>query len=164
MLQTIKDTVQQNLKMLILTCPGEKCCPEPGESWDTFGVCLRSFLFEFNTPDLRQALETKIRQQVTKYCPWITIDGLTLGLAANSEETLIIGLGYVITPTGETDFLQIAQTLDDSFSFIETYQKNFNEFDSTGQFNQAALKGPVVGYGNLDDGSENYSGPDKGFY
>ena len=154
MLQTIKETVQQNLKMLILTCPGEKCCPEPGEGLDAFGVCLRSFLFEQNNPALRQSIETKMRQQISKYCPWLQIDRITFSASATNDNALLIGLSYGIVPTGETDFLQVSQTLPDNMSFDTLYEKNLNQFNNAGQFNQTALEGPVVGYGNLDDGSE----------
>jgi hypothetical protein len=58
----------QNLKMLILTNPGERIM-------DTeFGVGLKSYLFEQNTPSTYSEIDSKIRQQVQKYLPYIGIE------------------------------------------------------------------------------------------
>ena len=59
---------KQNLKMLILTNPGERMM-------DTnFGVGLRRFLFEQNESGTYAKIDEKIRQQVGSYLPYIQIN------------------------------------------------------------------------------------------
>ena len=57
----------QNLKMLVLTIPGERV----GDC--TFGVGLPKYLFENNTLSTRADISSKIREQVSKYLEYITI-------------------------------------------------------------------------------------------
>ena len=62
-----EDLAQQNLKMLILTSPGERIMvPE-------FGVGIRSYLFEQNTPTTLLTIKENIAQQAKKYMPYIEI-------------------------------------------------------------------------------------------
>ena len=49
-LDEITDLIRQNVKTILLTCPGERI-------WmPTFGVGLRNFLFEFPTEELKEAI------------------------------------------------------------------------------------------------------------
>ena len=62
--------VNQNLKMLLLTVPGEKMM-------DTdFGVGLTTYLFEQNTVQTRSSISGKIREQVQLYLPYIDIENI----------------------------------------------------------------------------------------
>ena len=63
----------QNLKMLILTIPGERIMdPE-------FGVGLKTFLFRQNHPSVHAEISTRIHKQVARYLPFIKIDDLLYG-------------------------------------------------------------------------------------
>ena len=77
--KTLGEVVKQNLKMIILTTPGERMMhPE-------FGVGARNFLFE-TTDSTLQGLTAKINQQVRKYLPFIDI--VDIGLTdENLEKT-----------------------------------------------------------------------------
>ena len=65
--RSMLEVVKQNLKMLVLTSPGERVM-EP-----TFGVGLYNFLFELNTEHTRNDVRSRIAQQVKKYMPFVQI-------------------------------------------------------------------------------------------
>jgi phage baseplate assembly protein W len=68
--KNFKQVAQQNLKMLILTNPGERIMiPE-------FGVGIKTYLFENATQITFDTIEENIRQQVRVYLPYITIDNI----------------------------------------------------------------------------------------
>ena len=67
MIKSFKKLVKQNLKMLILTAPGERVM-EP-----EFGVGMRNFLFEKFTPSTFSKIESRIRTQAATYMPNINI-------------------------------------------------------------------------------------------
>ena len=57
----------QNLKMLVLTAPGERIMlPD-------FGVGLRNYLFEQNTSSTYSVIDAKIREQVKFYMPFVEV-------------------------------------------------------------------------------------------
>lgn len=61
---------EQNLKMVILTSPGERVM-EPA-----FGVGIRNYLFAQNTPDTLETIRSRIVNQVGTYLPYILIKDL----------------------------------------------------------------------------------------
>lgn len=68
----LEELAQQNLKTIILTSPGERVMiPD-------FGVGVRNYIFEQNTPGTQLALQNAIQQQVAKYAPYITIEDLNV--------------------------------------------------------------------------------------
>ena len=70
----------QNLKMLILTNPGERIM-------DTeFGVGLKNYLFEQNTPSTYSEIDSKIRQQVQKYLPYIGIERIDFAVPEDNPD------------------------------------------------------------------------------
>ena len=71
---------KQNLKMLILTNPGERMM-------DTnFGIGLRRFLFEQNEPGTYTKIDEKIRQQVGSYLPYIQINQIEFVVPENNPD------------------------------------------------------------------------------
>ena len=63
----ITQVASQNLKMVILTSPGERIMnPE-------FGVGIRQYLFENNTAGTLETIKNRIRSQVSTYLPYISI-------------------------------------------------------------------------------------------
>lgn len=61
------ELVQQNLKMILLTAPGERIM-EP-----EFGVGLRNYLFQNNTKQTQRVIDSKIREQVALYMPFVEV-------------------------------------------------------------------------------------------
>jgi phage baseplate assembly protein W len=70
---SFRQMAQQNLKMVIMTNPGERIMiPE-------FGVGIRTYLFENSTQATFDTIEDKIRQQVGRYLPYISIETIQFG-------------------------------------------------------------------------------------
>ena len=93
----ITETIQQNLKMLILTTPGERMMnPE-------FGVGLRNFLFDNRGEGTAEGIKNKISTQVQRYIPAIKLTNIIIANAPSSELTvdadahnLLVRIEYVI--------------------------------------------------------------------
>mgnify|MGYP003150373419 CR=1 FL=1 len=68
--KNFKQVAQQNLKMVILTAPGERVM-DPN-----FGVGLRNFLFENASNTTFSLMEERIREQARIYVPYITIESI----------------------------------------------------------------------------------------
>ena len=65
-----RQVAQQNLKMIVMTNPGERIMiPE-------FGVGIRTYLFENSTQTTFDTIEDKIREQVARYLPYISIEAI----------------------------------------------------------------------------------------
>lgn len=110
-LVTIKDVALQNLKMVLYTEPNERI-------WDIdFGVGLKKYLFEQSTSVTLSNLEQRIRQQVSKYLPYIQI--LELSINAVNENNEI---------TESSNFVKISIFFSISgvgtFTFVDTVQNN----------------------------------------
>ena len=107
----LKDMVKQNLKMLLLTVPGERIMdPE-------FGIGLMSFLHEMDTESLRDNIRSRIETQVSRYLEFIEIEDTYVGPSddrKNAENVLVLKIKYKIVPISEEDILSI--TLQD-FTF-----------------------------------------------
>ena len=103
--KTYKEMVKQNMKMIILTAPGERIM-DP-----LFGVGLRNYLFEQNHPIVYGEIEAKILSQVKKYLGFVEI----LSIDFNSkdvnpavvENVLYINLTYRIKPLDSVDGLEL---------------------------------------------------------
>ena len=68
--KTFKEVARQNLKMIILTNPGERIMIP------NFGVGIRTYLFENATQATFNTIRKRINEQVTKYLPYISIDDI----------------------------------------------------------------------------------------
>ena len=77
--KTLKQMTRQNLKMIILTSPGERIMHPK------FGVGLRRYLFMNNTQSTLSDMSRKIEQQVRTYLPSVTIRSIKF-LSENGEE------------------------------------------------------------------------------
>ena len=81
LLQNYDDLVTQNLKMLVLTVPGERMMdPE-------FGVGARRYLFENMTPSVFEDFKSRLLAQQRKYMPYLTIEKVEF-ITAGSDRTL----------------------------------------------------------------------------
>lgn len=65
-----REVAKQNLKMIILTNPGERIMVPD------FGVGIKTYLFENVTQMAFENIEEKIRQQARIYLPYITIGSI----------------------------------------------------------------------------------------
>ena len=70
LIKNYDDLVTQNLKMLILTAPGERMMdPE-------FGVGARNYLFEQMTQATFENFKSKLLEQQQRYLPYLTIQNV----------------------------------------------------------------------------------------
>ena len=77
--KTLKQMTRQNLKMIILTSPGERIMHPK------FGVGLRRYLFMNNTQSTLSDMSRKIEQQVRTYLPSVRIRSIKF-LSENGDE------------------------------------------------------------------------------
>ena len=100
----------QNLKMLVLTAPGERIM-DP-----SFGVGLRNYLFEFNEATTYSAISSRILSQVQIYLPYLKIEDIRFSIPENNPDfypnSLSMQIDFMIKP------LQISQVLNVSVGNI----------------------------------------------
>jgi phage baseplate assembly protein W len=101
MIKRLKRLVKQNLKMLILTNPGERVM-EPD-----YGVGIRQFLFENFGSDVFARIDTTIREQVAQYMPAVQIKKLQFSGSDPDTNTLTLYLEYSIPQIATSDLLEI---------------------------------------------------------
>jgi hypothetical protein len=98
----------QNLKMLILTNPGERVM-DPN-----FGVGIKRFLFEPATGPLYSEVSTRINHQVAKYLPFVEILGIDYGVPESAPDlfphTLKVTIHFSIIPLQINTVLRIDLT------------------------------------------------------
>ena len=108
----IKSMIKQNLKMLIMTIPGERIM-DP-----SFGVGPQRFLFENDTVELRAKLSERISRQVRRYMPFLKVKEAILPnfseTAPGLQQKIHISIRYSIEDLAEEDVLNISLSPYDS--------------------------------------------------
>ena len=96
--QTVMSVVLQNLKMIVLTSPGERIM-DPN-----FGVGIKQFLFEQNDSMTNSRIKARIINQVREYMPFVTIDKVSFSSETNNPNVmsngLLVSIKYYIEPIG----------------------------------------------------------------
>ena len=77
--KTLKQMTRQNLKMIILTSPGERIMHPK------FGVGLRRYLFMNNTQSTLSDISRKIEEQIRIYLPTVNIRSIKF-ISENGDE------------------------------------------------------------------------------
>lgn len=90
--ETPKDQINYYLKSLLLTNKGENL------SDPIYGVGIRNYLFEQNTPDVAGTLESEIRRQIRIYLPYLTIRNIQMGTTPDDIDNnkIRISIAYTI--------------------------------------------------------------------
>lgn len=97
----IPELARQNLKMVILTNPGERVMiPE-------FGVGLSSYIFENDSPQLRSDIIGRISSQVSEYLPYIFLENISVNPFGENDNQLIVSIQYFIPNESEKQNLSI---------------------------------------------------------
>ena len=103
-----KEEARQNFKNLLLTSPGERIM-DPN-----FGVGLRNFLFENSDDFTSNDIESKIREQIDIYLPFIDILRINIINAQNAGplfdlgvNTISVSIEYHIEQISTSDTLDI---------------------------------------------------------
>lgn len=98
----IKELTKQNLKMIILTNPGERIMIP------TFGVGIKQYLFTLDNNNTRNDLSKRIYDQIQRYLPYITVQELNFSTPnSNDNNTLYISIKYNIDYLAINDELNI---------------------------------------------------------
>lgn len=107
--KTLKETIKQNLKMLVLTAPGERLMiPD-------YGVGLRNFLFEQSSAKTIAAMNSRIKNQIATYMPSLNLLDLDFSAPSENSHVLNVTLSYSVPSIVDVDVLTI--TLDRNSSF-----------------------------------------------
>jgi len=93
--KTFREVARQNLKMVILTSPGERIMNPD------FGVGIRQYLFENATDEAFLTLRGRIFEQARKYLPYITINSV------NFQQENSIDIGSSMEPSSSSNYLNI---------------------------------------------------------
>ena len=102
MLKKIKSLIRQNLKMILLTDPGERVM-EPN-----FGVGMKRFLFQNFGSGAEAAIDSAIRKQVKKYLPVISITNIAFGVKDPDNNHLAFSIFYTIPELDDHDLLEFS--------------------------------------------------------
>ena len=100
------DLVNQNLKMLLLTAPGERVM-DPN-----FGVGMRKFIFEMDHPTTYSNISARIHKQVQKYLPYLDIEAITYDSHGTGNDTIaantvMIKIIFNIKPLNRREMLEV---------------------------------------------------------
>tara|TARA_R100001163_G_C5045942_1_gene183251 strand:- start:455 stop:823 length:369 start_codon:yes stop_codon:yes gene_type:complete len=99
--RTLLNTAKQNLKMLILTSPGERVMVP------NYGVGLKNYLFSNFTPDVIATIQNKIREQVRIYMPAVKINNIIVNSTDADINTLSLSIIYSIPGLTPNDLLTV---------------------------------------------------------
>ena len=91
--KSLEQVASQNLKHLLLTSPGERMM-DPD-----FGVGLKRYLFEMRTEEVNYEMNSKIREQVSKYLSYIVIQNINFENDSNNANLVNIMIIYNILPS-----------------------------------------------------------------
>jgi len=101
-IDNVRDLVKQNMKMVILTSPGERVMvPE-------FGVGIRGLLFEnLANTEVLSFFKGKIKEQVKKYLPFIELEEVTFFEKDIDENRISVIIKYAIPSLNIEDVLEV---------------------------------------------------------
>ena len=101
LIKKYKELVKQNFKNLILTAAGERMMDPQ------FGVGIKNYLFENDGPDLYSSISNKIKEQTTKYMPFVGIINIDFRNSEAYNNFLSVDIEYIIGPLAAMDNLSI---------------------------------------------------------
>lgn len=103
--KTVLDSIKQNVKMVVLTSPGERVM-DPA-----FGVGVRRYLFENANANTYGELRSTIISQLNKYMPFVNvvdIDFITDQANVSSGTAVNIVLRYTVSTLTDVNILAIS--------------------------------------------------------
>ena len=100
-----RDAIKQNLRVLLLTRPTEYVMDAE------FGVGMSNFLFDLETQNSAPRISSRIRQQVSKYMPYVSISSIQFNYDNVSNNTLGVRLEYITTESELIEVFELTVTL-----------------------------------------------------
>ena len=104
--ETVKEMVTQNLKMLLLTSPGERVM-EPH-----FGAGLKHHLFKMKIEGLETDIRGNIYEQVKRYMPYVEIPSIDFVDLPDQPNAILVVIKYIVPSVSLKDELDINISLD----------------------------------------------------
>ena len=102
---TLAEVAKQNFINLMLTAPGERIMDI------NFGVVLRRYLFEQNTPGLHTQISRDISSQTETYLPFIELEKIVFNqsqvIGGFEDQILEISISYSVPSIGVSDSVLI---------------------------------------------------------
>ena len=102
---TFDDLAKQNLKMLVLTNPGERIM------YPNFGVGISRYLFENNTTNTYDSIRSRLQEQVDTYMSYIQIDHVDFSAREDNPDlfpnSIRLSIFFTIVPLKQITSLQI---------------------------------------------------------
>ena len=102
--KTLKDVGRQNLKMLVLTNPGERIMNPD------FGVGISQFIFEPETDIMFLNIRQRIINQVQEYLPYILINSINISRIEDLESGVSVKIDYSIESVAFREILEVGIT------------------------------------------------------
>jgi phage baseplate assembly protein W len=102
MIKDIRTLARQNIEMIIRTIPGEI------RTDINFGVGVERFLFENERLENQEfgSLESRIRQQISQYAPYIRIDNFSINIESDNNAATL-SMFYTITTQNIQDVIDL---------------------------------------------------------
>lgn len=101
-LKTVKDVIKQNLKMLVLTAPGERIMIP------NYGVGLRNYLFSQYTDLTKDDIRERILEQVSLYMPFLQDMEVKISESLEDNNAIAVRISYFVSALGQQDFIDFA--------------------------------------------------------
>lgn len=100
--KTALETIKQDIKMLMLTSPGERIMlPD-------YGVGIRQLLFSQNTERSTGEISARIRNQIKKYMNFVVINSINIIDSEKLENTILVNISFSIPSLNKTEELKLA--------------------------------------------------------
>tara|TARA_Y100001973_G_C5191100_1_gene331054 strand:- start:2049 stop:2441 length:393 start_codon:yes stop_codon:yes gene_type:complete len=103
-IKLIDDVVKQNLKMLVLTAPGERVMIP------SYGVGLRNYLFEAHTSLTKKNIESKILEQTRLFMPFLSRVRVQFDDTIDADDGINMKISYFVEQIGQEDFIDLVLT------------------------------------------------------
>ncbi len=100
-----KKAINQNVRMLLLTNPGEYVMD------NNFGIGLKKYLFELDTVFPYDELDGRVRSQVAEYMPYIGIVSISFDDSSLDRNALGVRVEYTIMESVLAEILELTVTL-----------------------------------------------------
>lgn len=100
--KTALESIKQDIKMLMLTNPGERMM------MPDYGVGLRQLLFSQKGQNLNNEIINKVKTQIKKYMSFVTIISINVLESEQSENTILVNINFTIPSLNKTEELNLA--------------------------------------------------------
>lgn len=101
LVKSLRANIKQNLKMLILTSPGERVMQPK------FGVGIKKYLFEMANESVFSEADSLIREQVAIYLPYVKIKNVQFYSEEMDQNKISLKITYSVPRLALSDALNI---------------------------------------------------------